>query len=138
MQDFLYRFRNRMQSFLYGRNGLDNLAKHVYIVGIVLMLVNMFFNFYPLSVITTALLLYSIYRMFSKDIVRRRAENEKYVTFLYKQKMKWQRFQKRYGERHIYRYYKCKNCKQTVRVPRGKGKIEITCPKCKYKFIKRS
>ena len=102
------------------------------------MILNLFFirNSF-LSAIVWLILIYSLYRIYSRNIYRRRAENDKYLSII-------QPIQKRISmikknrEDHEHKYFLCPECKQTVRVPRGHGKITITCPKCSHKFDKKS
>ena len=109
--------REKIQRFMIGRYGADELAKAQSIAALVLLFLSMFSRlgiFYWLAI---ALMIYSTWRMFSKNISARYAENQKYLN---------------------YRFYKCPQCKQKVRVPKGRGKICITCPKCRTEFVKKS
>ena len=78
------------------------------------------------------------FRMFSRNLAKRHAENQKFLNFRYERTVGWNRFKKRTAQRKDYRFFKCPSCKQRVRVPRGHGKIEITCPKCRTCFVKKS
>ena len=91
--------------------------------------------FYWLAI---ALMIYSTWRMFSKNISARYAENQKYLNYRYQMAVKWDRFKKHLAQRKLYRFYKCPQCRQKVRVPKGRGKICITCPKCRTEFVKKS
>ena len=130
--------REKIQRFMIGRYGADELAKAQSIAALVLLFLSMFSRlgiFYWLAI---ALMIYSTWRMFSKNISARYAENQKYLAL----ENRLRRFfgQKRYlmQQRKEYHIYSCPNCKQKIRIPRGKGKIEIDCPKCHTKFIKKS
>lgn len=76
--------------------------------------------------------------MCSRNTAKRYEENQRYVNFRYERTVQWNKFKKRMGQRKTYRFYKCPACRQEVRVPKGHGKIEISCPKCREKFIRRS
>ena len=65
-------------------------------------------------------------------------ENQKFVNFRYRIVVKWDKMKKRMAQRKTYKFFKCPTCKQEVRVPKGHGKIEITCPKCRERFVKHS
>ena len=130
--------REKIQRFMIGRYGADELAKAQSIAALVLLFLSMFSRlgiFYWLAI---ALMIYSTWRMFSKNISARYAENQKYLAL----ENRLRRFfgQKRYlmQQRKEYHIYKCPGCKQKIRIPRGKGKISIRCPKCGEEFIKNS
>lgn len=132
------KFQNAVYQFMLGRYGSDQFNVFLVILTIVLMILNLFFirNSF-LSAIVWLILIYSLYRIYSRNIYRRRAENDKYLSII-------QPIQKRISmikknrEDHEHKYFLCPECKQTVRVPRGHGKITITCPKCSHKFDKKS
>ena len=77
-------------------------------------------------------------RAFSKNIYVRRMENDKIVSVVNKIKRNYKRNLTQFKNRKEYKYIKCDNCHQKMRVPRGKGKIKVTCPKCKYQMEVRS
>ena len=81
---------------------------------------------------------YEYYRMMSRRIEQRYAENQKYLNGRYRLVVYWNREWEHFKQRRDYRFYRCPSCKQKVRVPKGKGRICITCPKCKEEFIKKS
>ena len=140
--------KERLRRFMEGRYGADALNRFLTICGWVLLL-----SGFVLSAIDTrvtlivgsvlvtlswAFLVLSILRTLSKKTSQRAAENYKY--FVYKNKvLGWfRRLKSRWQDRKTHRYFRCPQCKATVRVPRGKGKIRITCPKCKHQFVKKS
>ena len=106
--------REKIQRFMIGRYGADELAKAQSIAALVLLFLSM------------------------KNISARYAENQKYLNYRYQMAVKWDRFKKHLAQRKNYRFYKCPQCKQKVRVPKGRGKICITCPKCRTEFVKKS
>lgn len=135
--------REKLQRFMMGRYGADELGKVLNIVALVLLVLSSFFAKIPVvySLLYWAgfvLLIYNVFRMFSKNISKRYEENQKYRTFRYRVVTKLEAKKKRWQQRKTYRFYKCPDCKQQVRVPKGRGKICITCPRCKHEFIKRS
>ena len=132
------RMKERLQRFMLGRYGFDELSKVYLGVTIALMVISMFADSWLLYLFSLGLLVYSYYRAFSKNISKRQSENQKYRNFRYQQMVKWNNFKNRQAQKKIYRFFKCPQCKQRVRVPKGRGKICITCPKCKIEFIKRS
>ena len=118
-------FRN----FMIGRYGSDKLNTYLLGAGVVLMLIGAIFgNKFVVaswcSLLSYVPLIWCIYRMYSRNIEARRRENAAFVTFFNRMKDK------------EHRYFRCPKCRQTVRVPRGRGKINIRCPKCSERFIK--
>ena len=120
-----------------GRYGVDELSKFLNIV-LVLLVLSIFIRSGILYLLALGILIYSYFRMFSRNISKRYEENQKFVNFRYRNVVKWNNFKKRFAQRKEYRFYHCPQCKQTVRVPRGRGKICITCPKCRTEFVKKS
>lgn len=125
-----------------GRYGNDKLNQFMMAVFLGCAVLNLFVrNAYVSTVLNSweCLLILLVYiRMFSRNISKRYAENQKYLAL----ENRLRRFfgQKRYlmQQRKEYHIYKCPGCKQKIRIPRGKGKISIRCPKCGEEFIKNS
>ncbi len=130
--------RQRMTRFMYGRYGNDQLSKLYLGLAIVCLIVNLFTDLAIFYVAGLLLLIYSIYRSFSKDISKMAAQNQKFLNWRYQRIVKYNNTKKHLAQSKEYRFYKCPGCKQKVRVPRGRGKIAITCPKCHAEFIKKS
>lgn len=141
--------RDRFQQFMYGRYGMDQLNRFLSTAALVILIISLFARFPVLDIIVLVLLAWCYFRMFSRNTSKRYAENEKFLNFTsgftgrfrrgrtYGHQKNFDR--KAYWEqRKIYRFFTCPHCSQKVRVPRGKGKICITCPKCRTEFIKRS
>ena len=91
-----------------------------------------------LDTVGLLVLLYTYYRMLSRDIQKRYQENEKYLAATAKIRQRFNREKSMMNQRKTHHIYSCPGCGQKIRIPRGKGKIEIECPKCHTKFIKRS
>lgn len=98
----------------------------------------LFFGLRIFYVLALALLVYAYYRMFSKDLSKRSAENQWYLKKEMKVRGWWQRKKKAIAGRKEYKIYKCPKCGQKIRVPRHKGKIAIRCRKCGEEFIRRT
>ena len=130
--------REKIQRFMIGRYGADELAKAQSIAALVLLFLSMFSRlgiFYWLAI---ALMIYSTWRMFSKNISARYAENQKYLQVTSKFRLRFNKEKNLMKQRKTHHIYSCPGCGQKIRIPRGKGKIEIECPKCHTKFVKRS
>ena len=134
-------WKNKMSQFLYGRYGVDQLSKFLLIITLILCVVSIFSPMRIGSFISTLvfiLIIYTYYRMLSKNIYKRASENEKYLKITSKWRKKINTEKKISSQRKYYRFYKCPGCGQKIRVPKGHGKIQIRCPKCDEKFIKKS
>ena len=130
--------KEKFQRFMTGRYGADQLSRLYLAVTLICLVLSMFTRFMPLYWIALLFLVYTYYRMFSKNIPKMYAQNQKFLNWRYRRVAKWDAFKKRFSQRKEYCFFKCPTCKQRVRVPRGKGKICITCPRCHRDFIKRS
>ena len=130
--------REKLQRFMTGRYGADELGRTLNIVVLVSLVVSMFSGLLPvLSVFYwfgIALMIYNCFRMFSKNVSKRYEENQRYLSRRYKAVVKRDEWKKRFAQRDTYRFFKCPGCRQRVRVPKGRGKICITCPKCRREF----
>ena len=120
-----------------GRYGFDQLNGFLCILSLILVVLGAWLSGF-LYWVGLALLLWCYYRILSRNIQKRYAENSKYLS-LQNQAKDWLARQKlRFDQRKVYRYFKCPHCGQSIRVPRGRGRISITCPKCGTSFIKKS
>ncbi len=130
--------RQKFQQFMSGRYGADQLSRLLMVITLVVLVLSMFRPLRFLYIVAMVLLVYTYFRMFSRNVEKRYAENQKYLNWKYRLVVKKDQRKKRWAQRKTYHFYKCPNCKQTVRVPKGKGKICITCPKCRTEFVKKS
>ena len=126
------------QNFMRGRYGVDQFSFALLIAYFVLTFIGMLIRNPWLSNLSILLMVYCWYRMLSKNIYKRSAENTWYLQKTYPIRTWFSKKKRRHQDRKIYKYYKCPNCKQELRVPKGKGEITITCPKCRTKFDKRT
>ena len=123
---------------MIGRYGVDELNKIYLVLTLILIVLSMFTGFQPFYWVSVILLVYTYYRMFSRNVSKMYAQNQKFLTARYRLVAKWNAFRKRWSQRKVYRFYRCPGCKQRVRVPKGKGRICITCPRCRHEFVKKS
>lgn len=145
MRNFFYKLQNALARFMYGRNGSDQLNMAILVVYLVLWLVGslaasllriqLLYSVVNLLMFLLAVVL--VWRTFSKNLTKRRAENAKFLNWWYPVKNRFAGAKERRQDKE-HKYFTCKNCKTLCRVPAGKGKIEITCPKCGEKIIGRS
>ena len=133
----LYKCKMALQRLMYGRNGSDQLGRAAIVAALVLDVVSMFairnrhlqLVGILLCWVAMALLLYAIFRAFSKNLYKRREENSKFLQWTWKVKNGRSAAKARHADT-AHKYFTCKNCKTICRVPVGKGKVIITCPKC--------
>ena len=131
------KFRDKMARFMYGRYGADQLNRCLMGIVMVLLVVSLFFRYRFLYWLTIMGIALAYFRMLSKNIRRRSLENGRYLRATSKVRRKLSGFRNRVQDK-AHRYYKCPSCRQKVRLPRGKGKICITCPKCGKEFIRKT
>lgn len=131
MKDFIEKLKWKFQIFMRGRNGADELGRVVFYLSLILYVISTISRIEFFYTIALVGMIYSMYRMFSKNLYVRREENRKFVTWLESTRIKME-------QRKKYKIFKCKGCGRNIRVPRGKGKIEVTCPMCGNKTIHRT
>lgn len=119
-----------MRNFMAGRYGTDKLNMYILGAGVLVCLVCMVIHAPLVNLLLTllsyGLMIWALFRCFSRNTYRRYQENRRFLIFLDRLKDR------------DHRYFECPKCHQGVRVPRGKGKISITCPKCREKFVKKT
>ena len=129
-QDLRARLSTGFRNFMMGRYGTDKLNMYILGAGVVICLVTMFIPNPAVTLLLTlvsyGLMFWAIFRCFSRNTYKRYLENRKYLMVLQQLKDK------------EHRYFDCPRCRQQVRVPKGKGKISISCPKCKERFVKKT
>ena len=129
-RQFTVKIAYAYRRFMEGRYGTDKLNMTILTAGLVLCIVSMFFRIpvvnLTLTVLSYVLMFWAIFRTLSRNTYKRYQENRKYLQI----------FDRLKDREH--RYFDCPKCRQLVRVPRGKGKIAITCPRCREKFVKKT
>ena len=130
--------RQRLMRFMSGRYGNDQLNRFLLIASIVLVFATLFSGIEIFWYIGIVLLTITYMRMFSRKIQKRYAENQKYLQIIGPISGWFKLRIKHLKQRKTHRFFKCPSCQQKVRVPKGKGMICITCPKCRTQFQKRS
>ncbi len=129
-RNFSARFSQWLRDFMTGRYGTDRLNLMILCAGLAASVVSAFSGGTWLGIVcwflSYGLMFWAIFRCLSRNTYKRYQENRQFLMF----------FDKLKDRKH--RYYSCPKCRQTVRVPRGKGKIAITCPRCKDKFVRKT
>ena len=135
LRNLLRRISDGMRRFMWGRYGVDQLNLFLLIVAVVLCLISFILSRWGavlkivgavVNLLAYGVLIWYLFRSFSRNLTARQRENRRFLTL-----------RSRVTDRQN-RYYRCPNCGQTVRVPRGRGKICIKCPMCSEKFIRKS
>ena len=141
------RFQENFGTFMYGRNGMDQLSQFMLYLSLFLMIVSVILlsAFRRSSIASTILdyaaiviLIFSYFRAFSHKVEKRRKENLKYLNAIYPISNWFRLKRQRFEMRKNYKLFLCPKCKTTLRVPKGKGRINLTCPRCHTKFEGKS
>ena len=130
--------RDKIYRFMQGRYGTDDFYKFLFWVALIGIVINWFFKSQLLSFAVTLILVYAMYRVLSKNHSARYTENQRYLQATAKIRYWFDQQKKLMEERKYHHIYTCPKCRQKIRIPKGKGKIMIRCPKCHYEFQKRS
>ncbi|MGO5095550.1 hypothetical protein ACTQ34_06960 [Agathobaculum sp. LCP25S3_E8] len=127
-----------LRRFMAGRYGSDQLNNALLLLGLVLIVVEWISRWRWVGIFVLALLILCYFRMFSRNIQARYAENQWFLRRWGPVSNRLRNMLARFRDRKTHRYFKCPQCKQRLRVPRGRGKINITCPHCHHQFIRKS
>ncbi len=130
--------RNWFRNFMVGRYGQDHLNVALCVGAVVSWLLSILFRGWLWNVLYFVLLGLAFFRMFSRRIEKRRAENDRFLTYWWPIRRKLELSLRKLKERRTHKFFKCPSCRNTLRVPRGKGKVNITCPKCGERFQRKT
>ena len=131
------KIREKIQKFMWGRYGNDRLNRVLMTLSMAFILLS-FLRLPGAYLIAVLLLLWVYYRMFSKQTAKRCEENRKYMRFEAAVRSFFLRKKRELQDRKTHHIYRCPNCKQKLRVPKGRGRIVIRCRKCGTEFEKKS
>ena len=132
------RIKMALAGFMQERNGVDNLGWHALWTGLILSLVSSSLGSMLLSLAGNVLYFYALFRMLSRNVVKRQAENTRYVSFMNNWQKEVKQFFLRLKGTKEYKYFRCPACKNRLRLRRGCGEKHITCPVCKHQFDQRA
>ena len=130
----LNKIKTKLYNFMYGRYGVDQLGQTLMWLSFIVLLPSIFITSnvrYIFNLLFWLIIFYEYFRMFSRNIYKRQAENNWYVN-------KVNYLKTRFKQRKTYRFYNCPKCKTHLRVPRGAGNITITCKKCGHQFDRKA
>lgn len=131
------RFRAAIARFMYGRYGIDGLYYALLVLYLVLTVVMMFLRFWPLELLRMAVFVWAFYRVFSRNLTRRSAENAWFMGIWNRIKTTARLWKRRFAERKTHVYKTCPHCKAVVRLRRQAGHHTCTCPRCRRDFAVR-
>ena len=134
----LDRMREKFRQFMVGRYGTDGLNQALSIASIVMLLISLLTRISLFTWLGLVLLILCYYRSLSRNISKRTEENYRYYTLKDRVDGKFRGLKDQWANRKLYHYYRCPKCRQKLRVPRGRGRIQISCPRCGTQFIKKS
>lgn len=131
--------KQKFYQFMYGRNGFDQFSRVLVWAALILLLIDMILGstgfLYGVGVVV---MVYAYFRVFSKNLSKRRAENAKYLQWQSKFTAGFKNWRERMRQRKDYCFFRCPSCRAMLRVPRGKGKVRVTCRKCGNTFEKKT
>ncbi|MBQ8505997.1 MAG: hypothetical protein IJ466_00960 [Clostridia bacterium] len=127
-----------MRNFMAGRNGSDQLGMALILGGLVLVVLASITNLVIIHYLGLALYVYALFRMFSRNVAKRRAENEKYMNFRRNYKTNISQFFARMKNSKQFKYFRCPECKARLRLPRKVGEVTVTCGKCRHQFKQKA
>ena len=130
--------KEKFYRFMAGRYGADQFSRFLSFASLALIVVNLFVRSTVLWLLGIAALVCVYIRMFSRNFEKRRRENERYLQLKYKLTSGTRNWADRQKQRRDYAFFRCPSCHAMLRVPRGKGKIRVTCRKCGNAFERRT
>jgi len=130
--------REKFYRFMAGRNGVDHFCRFLSYAALAAFIANIIFRSSILWTVALVLIIYCDYRMLSRNLPKRRAENARYLQLRSKITNDFQNWRDRQRQRKDFCFFRCPSCRAMLRVPRGKGKIRVTCRKCGNAFEKRT
>lgn len=136
MRNWLQTLSYRFQTFMYGRYGVDLLSKHLNIASLIVLILSWFIP--ELYLLALALLVWSTFRIYSRNIYNRQQELFRYQNFIAKLRRRLNLLKSRFRDRKTHRFYRCPGCREFLRVPKGRGEVHITCPHCRHEIVRKT
>ena len=134
----LQKIRAGLQKFMAGRRGADELSMALLIVGVVLSMLSTIFRLPVLYWLSLAAYIFSLYRMLSRNLEKRYAENATFLKLWRGKSSAVRQSVNRMKNIKQYKYFKCPECKSRIRLPRGVGEVTVTCGKCHHAFKQKA
>lgn len=133
--------RAKLARFMTGRNGSDSLCRFMSFVALAMIVIGIFSGTEAASVLwglSLMLIVYTYFRILSRNLSRRQTENSRYLTLRRKLTLPFTDAYERWKQRKEFVFFRCPACRTMLRVPRGKGKLKIVCRKCGTSFVKKT
>lgn len=130
--------REKFARFMAGRYGMDSLGRFTMVLALIFIFLNYVTANRLVPLLAWACIILTYFRMFSRNVYKRSSENQQFLNRTYNIRCRFYSWKNSLAQRKTHHIYKCPSCRQKIRIPRGKGKIEIRCPKCNTRFIKKS
>ncbi|NLM62365.1 MAG: hypothetical protein GX193_09875 [Clostridiales bacterium] len=124
---------NWLRNFMFGRNGVDHLSIAAVLLGLLISIITSFIGIPYLRLLPLIPYGYGFFRVLSRNVYKRQAENRKFLSFWLTVKSRFNNWNTRRLDK-AHKYFTCPSCKASLRVPRGKGKVIITCPRCRHEI----
>jgi len=138
LQMAMQKFTIKIQQFMVGRYGSDKFSMFISVVGLIFAFLGNFRELRVFYFIGLAIIIYGLYRAMSKNFEARRKELNWFLRVSEKPTQEFRLLKNKWRDRKTHKYFKCSSCKTVLRVPKNRGKIEVTCPKCRVKTIKKT
>ena len=138
MNNMMFRIRQALVRFFAGRRGMDQFGMALYAGGLVLYIVSIILRWGFLNLLSTVLWFYGIFRMLSRNIMKRERENQWFLTWFTPLQIKAKQAYTRFKNRKIYKYFRCPKCRSWIKLPRNIGEKTVTCGKCGHSFKKKA
>lgn len=128
----------KVRRFMQGRYGVDELSRFLMVLSIGMILLGGITGNGLLNLLSVVFIGFAYARLLSRNFYKCSMQNQKYLNLRYRIMGRWNGLLTRFKERKTYRFYSCPQCSQKVRIPKGHGKVRITCPKCSNEFSGKS
>ena len=135
---FWEKIKQSLRNFMTGRHGADPLSMAMVWTGLGLYVLSMIFSSGIVSLLSLALYIYAVFRIFSRNEQKRAEENRRYLAFKNKITTGFRQARTRFKNRKQYKYFRCPNCKAWLRLPHGAGVVTVTCGRCHNSFTQKA
>ena len=132
------KIKNAFMTFMAGRYGGDQFSRVQVWTGLIIYLIAVFTGISILSYLGLAMYVWAFFRIFSRNVEKRAAENQRYLQATAKARTSAMQARNRFKNRKEYKYFRCPKCKSYLKLPRNVGEVTVTCGKCRHQFRKKA